>query len=146
MAKWVVLAFDDDKEADNFVNQILKANESQFEGEQVLATLPVPTFVEAVYKKPTRYCNCVNDPSVKLSGRRVRGWTKGLKFGWYVCPKCRRPANYQGRIWETLFRNLLTNPLEQKDETNQKGLADHSQSSQAGSSSTGDLGSSLGGN
>lgn len=45
--------------------------------------------VRAVYKKPTQFCDSATH---KGSGRRVMGFTRGTKFGWWLCTQCKKPT------------------------------------------------------
>jgi hypothetical protein len=79
MAKYVLVAFDDDSEADTFTKMLI-------EGAMPDATMRV----EAVFKKPTKFCEC-ETPSEKSS--------RGQKWGWWLCrnPGCGKPKrdNFQ---------------------------------------------------
>lgn len=100
MAKYVLLAFDDDAEADKFV---------EHHGEGIMLSAPMeepglytylkPT-VRAVFKKPTQFCSCTGEKS----------FTRGQKYGWWVHAKCKKPMEgwAAGDIWYTaLGTNLL---------------------------------------
>lgn len=105
MAKYILLAFDDDSEADKFVD---------YHDQGVILSIPAyelnttydpnsvylkPT-VRAVFKKPTQFCECTGEKS----------FTRGRKYGWYVHAKCGKPTTgwAHGDIWYTaLGLNLL---------------------------------------
>lgn len=85
MAVYVLLAFDDDQVAKDFVL------ETYIMGEIT---------VRAVYKKPVQFCKC----------NRTSGWTRGKRFGWWVCADCGKPGEAWGKgfVWYTaLGTNLL---------------------------------------
>lgn len=43
----------------------------------------------AVFKAPTKFCN----PSDGHRGKKTEaGWTRGMKYGWWVCGKCKKPT------------------------------------------------------
>jgi len=93
MAKYVLLEFNNDEEADGFTGMIV--------GASVTGSLTI----KAVFKKPTQFCECV----VK-SDKSVRG----RKWGWWVHKECGRPKR---GIWQHP-RNLLDpidlNPKERR--------------------------------
>lgn len=50
--------------------------------------------VRGVYKMPRSFCN-------ELNHGKQRGFTKGQRFGWWVCHTCRKPSRpYWTRIFE----------------------------------------------
>lgn len=96
MARYVLLAFDDDKVADVFVEAM---QTSQRDG---MPTVPQRTDVRGVYKKPTKFCDC--------HGIKKRGFFRGPKWGWWVCSQCGRPTVGWGRgdhWFLALGKNLL---------------------------------------
>jgi hypothetical protein len=88
MAKYILLRFEDEDEAELFKKYY-----------------PVAAELKGVYKAPTMFCHCT---SVK-----GRGWTKGQKWGWWVCDICGKPSP---KAQETLIKesafgfNLLESP------------------------------------
>jgi hypothetical protein len=94
VAKYVLLQFDDDKDADAFVG------ETQQEGLLVGTRWP-RVLVRAVYKKPTQFCKCTSEKP---------GYSRGKKFGWWVHAACGKPreAWARGDHWyDALGNNLL---------------------------------------
>jgi hypothetical protein len=70
--KYVVLRMEDNDEPDVCVNQELVG----------------------VFKAPTSYC----DPSDGHRGKKTdAGWTRGKKYGWWVCAACKKPSRAWGR-------------------------------------------------
>lgn len=72
--------------------------------------LPGHPEIIAVYRAPTVFCDCV---SVKN-----RGWTKGQKWGWWVCDICGKPSKlaHNNTIQENTFGfNLLSHIEVQKE-------------------------------
>jgi hypothetical protein len=105
MAKYVLLAFDNDEDADQFI-----AFTNQYKvtliGPQYDAT-ELPTALRAVYKKPTKFCE---GAGCTQSGKGRPGFTRGTKYGWWVCANCKKPARpwAEGSMWYTaLGLNLL---------------------------------------
>lgn len=123
MAKYVLLTFENDADADNFVEQ--------FQGGKVLIPTPHPklegqysvvsngaltgrgdidgkphdNYVRGVYKQPTQFHD-----SLKCAAGKQVGFTRGTKYGWMVCTKCGKPTSgwAKGDCWYTaLGRNLL---------------------------------------
>jgi ribosomal protein L37AE/L43A len=73
MAKYVLLEFDDDAEAESFSNILIEDTTRNNSGSMR---------VRGVFKKPTQFCSCV--PMEKSSVR-------GAKWGWWICKKCGKP-------------------------------------------------------
>ena len=95
MARYVVLYFEDNAEAESLVHRHDPLNPQ--EGE-----------LKALVPAPTKFCDgaaCI------LSGsKRGRGWTRGLKFGWWVCSICRKPSRRWGQSYAAVLgagKNLL---------------------------------------
>lgn len=99
MAKYVLLEFGDDEEADEFCQRFTEDVEERAKYQRV----GIYAFVRAVYKKPTKFCECKGD-------MRKRAFTRGRKYGWWVCTKCGKPTAAWGRgdhWFLALGRNLL---------------------------------------
>lgn len=97
MAAYVLLAFDDDEDAKEFVIDALY--DGVFKTHTNYITDKV--VVRAVYKKPVMFCNC---------STHTDGWTRGKRFGWWACAKCGKPGEAwaKGFAWYTaLGTNLL---------------------------------------
>lgn len=95
----VVLEFEDESQAKVFVRACLGTDFWENVGE----VNPI-----AVFKMPTKFC----DPSDgHRSGRKTyQGWTRGKKYGWWVCARCGKPTKLwaSGRQWVfSLGFNLL---------------------------------------
>lgn len=86
MAKYVVLQVDDDREADKVIDALQRGDYIGLEAPLVFGT----TKVVGVFKKPTLFCDSVvgRHSSKKTQG----GWTRGLKYGWWVCAICKKPS------------------------------------------------------
>jgi hypothetical protein len=102
MARYVLLSFDNDKEADDFVQATQERKTvAVASATEVVANLYEAT-VRAVFKKPTIFCQC--------TAIKHRGWTRGKKFGWWVCSQCHKPSRgwAHGDMWyAALGTNLL---------------------------------------
>lgn len=100
MAKYVLLAFDDDAQADAFVKTTQENGLVVNEGESVFKFY-VP-LIRAVFKRPTLYCTCKYN-------KNDRGFTRGKKYGWWV-HSCGKPTKAwaRGEHWFlSLGKNLL---------------------------------------
>lgn len=75
MAKYVVLSFKDNDDADEYVQELTKSFEHSLAAEVV-----------GVFQQPTQFCTCQGTKG------RISAWTKGLKYGWWVCKRCKKPA------------------------------------------------------
>jgi hypothetical protein len=87
MAKYVLVAFDNDKEADNFVEML------GFSWNSPTATV----HVKGVWKKPTLFCECPN-PDYKS--------VRGLSHGWRVHKACGKPRR---GLWQSPDNKLDPN-------------------------------------
>jgi hypothetical protein len=95
MAKYVLLSFDKDEDADTFVEDCQAYPESK-----ILTPCQendVHGVVEAVFKKPTKFCECTP------TQRRGKVGVTGAKFGWYVCGNCHKPAKGGGQTIPNLL-------------------------------------------
>lgn len=101
MATYVLLVFDDDEDAKEFV--IDKRYDCRFQTHTNYEGRI--NRVRAVYKKPVKFCACDNNRD---------GFTRGKKYGWWVCARCGYPmqAWAEGECWFTaLGTNLLPKEL-----------------------------------
>jgi hypothetical protein len=100
MARYVLLAFDKDSDADAFVKNVQENNGAALvEGYDHGI---IQAFVRGMWQKPTIFCQCT-----QIKGR---GWTRGKKRGWWVCTKCARPSMgwARGDVWYTaLGTNMM---------------------------------------
>lgn len=100
MAKYVLLAFDDDKEADKFIEQTQRAH--GIYDDEGGGHMSYACDVRGVYRKPTKFCDCKTT--------KHRGFTRGKKYGWWVCSQCGKPTVGWGRgdhWFLALGKNLL---------------------------------------
>jgi hypothetical protein len=100
MARYVLLEFSDNKEADLFTVAIGQAGGVFFSSDSGTGVGaygyidPTKVRARAVFAKPTGFCEC---PTLSDNSSR------GKKWGWYVCVKCKKPREGQ---WQHP-RNLL---------------------------------------
>lgn len=90
MAMTVVLTFEKDSEAIDFALANVETTGREVKG---------------LYKLPTLYCDCTSGKKTEIA------FTKGLKYGWWVCAKCRKPKRlYWQNIWKdnTFGKNILS--------------------------------------
>ena len=96
MAKYLLLAFDEDADAEEFAKAML--------AKRVMPALPDKPGItlRGMWKKPTMFCQC--------TAIKGRAWTRGKKWGWWVCTQCGRPSVgwSRGDVWYTaLGKNIL---------------------------------------
>jgi hypothetical protein len=112
----VVVEFetDADAEAKAFVKAALQNDIYASFGEWLEGIKGYPKVV-AAYKKPTKFC----EPQDGHRGTKTTGgWTRGKKYGWWVCGVCGKPTKRwaTGDIWHySMGYNLLPpsiSPLE----------------------------------
>lgn len=81
MALAVLVIFDDDNDALNFVEIVDEKKSFMY----TMGDIKAP----AIYKFPTMY----HAPFDTHGGKKTEvGWTKGQKYGWWVCGTCRKPS------------------------------------------------------
>lgn len=110
MAVRVVLEFDDEEGAKAFVKStildgcVYGDRVSDYPEDDRASYLMK---VIGVFKKPTKYCD-PNDGHRR--GKTSSAWTRGKKYGWWVCAVCGKPTEKwaTGRLWQySMGFNLL---------------------------------------
>jgi hypothetical protein len=99
MARYVVLAFDDNDKAVEFIKQVAAKPE-------------LPYTVEALTMKPTLFCECSSSPGsgTRYGNKKITPFQKGTKWGMWVCAKCKKPSKFWGQCYGAVIssaRNLL---------------------------------------
>jgi hypothetical protein len=80
MARYVVLSFEDNEDAETFIQHC--------DGQ---SSIIVTGKVEALIAKPTMFCP--NSAAGGCpTGKRTHSFTRGLKWGWWVCAVCKKPV------------------------------------------------------
>lgn len=103
MARYVVLSFEDNTKAETFISDKLVLGpdlQDLFAG-----TLLGEAKVEAIFAKPTKFCECT---------KKRKGWFRGKKYGWWVCSNCGLPTANGGDLTRLQAiigqgKDLLTN-------------------------------------
>ena len=102
--RYVVLKFDDNDDAEAFVQLALRDPIKEYEA-------------MGLFAGPTQFCTCTG-------GRgRIHSWTRGQRFGWWVCKSCKKPSEATGgplqqmRAVVSQSRNLLVADEEQAPAT-----------------------------
>jgi hypothetical protein len=108
VAKYLLLQCDNEEIADLIVKAIQEGNLGCYQeniGEsdppgwsQIFGGLKL----RALFKKPTKFCECTNV--------KKRGFTRGQKYGWWVCDQCKRPTQGWARLelaYQVFGKNLL---------------------------------------
>lgn len=119
MAKYILLSFEDDADADAFVNAMEPGHDGgallgdkprviflrdEIQDGQIYGGFEKEVFVRGVYKRPTKYCDCTYSRNGK------DGFTRGKKYGWWVHSRCGKPKKgwAEGDLWyHSLGKNLL---------------------------------------
>jgi hypothetical protein len=102
MSVYVMLTFDNDDEAHEFVKEALTQGYAMTADEKTNVRKRFFN-IRGVWKKPTIFCTCD-------STERKVGFTRGKKYGWWVHAKCGKPSQLwaAGNAWHSsLGRNLL---------------------------------------
>ena len=93
MARYVVLSFEDNEEADMFVAStiaFLPASNASDDPE-IARTVEVV----GLYAQPTQFCDL---PHTKAEWKEYeskhakQAWTRGAKYGWIICVICHKPS------------------------------------------------------
>jgi hypothetical protein len=82
MSVYVILKFDEDVDAMEFVKAQLDERVVVVYNDDRYDPADVHAEVAAVIKRPVRFCHCE---------KRV-GWTRGKLYGWWVCASCGYPT------------------------------------------------------
>lgn len=88
MARYVVVEFDDNGVADEFVQLIADRNkQSRKQGE------PLGGRIVGVFVKPGKTCECSDRNRANYGDKNWKhaAIARGEKFGWWVCTRCNRP-------------------------------------------------------
>jgi hypothetical protein len=88
MARIVVLSFDSNEAAESFA--AVSMNDD------------VPYKVEAMIARPTTGCRGPHRVPGKM--KPERGWSRTIRFGWFVCAVCKKPS-------ATVVRDFIANML-----------------------------------
>lgn len=121
MARYVLLAFESNVEAETFVNAVpieggvfFIGSDGHFNNVTVEKTR-----VRGLWAKPTKMCECPNTV--------LRNFVRGPKFGWYSCAKCSgtHPGWARGEhLYQSLGKNMLPVSAE-APEWRGEGIANH---------------------
>lgn len=120
MARWVLLAFEDDAVAKSFVALVQKGVED-WHGESMedaasAGVLAVSSStVDGVFGKPTKFCDCSNKKS---------GWRRGQKHGWWIHANCGRPSKPYGTSISAVIGSAI-NLLKEKSDGKETDKDNH---------------------
>lgn len=99
--QYVVLQIDSNDVSNRFVEDMLRAPEGG------MPFVPQTARIVGQFQGPTNFC----DPSDGHRGRKTdAGWTRGKKYGWWVCGSCKKPTRAWGKNLNAVLssaRNLL---------------------------------------
>jgi hypothetical protein len=102
MARYVILSFEDDNVAEEFVKEmeVSVLTTIDYGREHVRETYPAVK-VEAMMQKPTKLCEAGGCRSETT--KRVVGFARGKRHGWWICKVCGRP----GAAWASSLGAVL---------------------------------------
>lgn len=87
MARYVVVEFDDNAAAEEFIQQVAEGNQKARK-----MNLPWTKRIAGVFVKPGRTCTCWNKERINYGDKNEQhGIARGEKFGWWVCTNCNKP-------------------------------------------------------
>lgn len=105
MARAVVLFFENNQDAEAYIaHESFLRNTYEFAPDEIVGVYPVPTM----------FCD-PSDPIHKGKGKTGRGYTKGLKYGWWVCAVCKKPSGRNSNR-ETLVRSVVSQAVNMLDQ------------------------------
>lgn len=97
MAKYVVIEFDNDEDADYEIEHF-NTSDARIVG---------------LYKKPTIFCEHTD------ARKPPKGWTRGKKYGWWICTECGKPSQQWSRALPSMMGvNLLHHKELNNDQSN----------------------------
>jgi hypothetical protein len=88
VARAVVLYFEDNNECDKFLEAFKDGD--VVNDQRQYPDDPTENFdmvIPLVVAVPTLFCSCTR-------GIKNQGWTRGLKWGWWVCTLCHKPSGH----------------------------------------------------
>lgn len=93
MARYVVVEFIDNADAEEFIQREAERNEQT---RKILPGTPFKRRVVGVFVKPASICVCWDWQKANYRGpdplkNKNRGIAEGLTFGWWVCSTCKKP-------------------------------------------------------
>jgi hypothetical protein len=86
MGRYVVIDFDDNKDAEAFLEGLKTGHMDGHKLRQVSAR------VVGIFVKPGRTCKCPDAFRINYGDKNQQeGISRGAKFGWWVCTRCGKP-------------------------------------------------------
>lgn len=87
MARYVVVEFADNAQAEDFIQRLRQDNEADRRERR-----PFTTRVAGVFVKPGKTCMCWDRNAINYGDKnRKGGIARGERFGWWVCTICNKP-------------------------------------------------------
>ena len=102
--KYIVLKLNEDDQSESLIEFLKNQWLLTEEGIGALSK----TELTGVFKGPTTFCNNSDGHRGK---KTEAGWTRGKKYGWWVCGKCKKPTERWSNNLNAVLssaRNLLT--------------------------------------
>lgn len=96
MAMLVLLSFEDDEAALKFTEAALDEKVFIADARSNMSRMR-DLEPQALYKMPTMWC-----PSHSGLKKTEAGFTKGIKYGWWVCAHCGKPRKM---AWDNMLKN-----------------------------------------
>jgi hypothetical protein len=97
MARIIILSIPDNAEAEDFARWMLDRD-----GREDQPVVPPGATIEAMVARPTVACRGPHRVPGKIKSQM--SWTRTVKFGWWVCGVCKKPA-------ATIVRDFVENML-----------------------------------
>lgn len=89
MARYVLLSFEDNAEAEKFVEEGIGIGRVL---ESMTGDLKMRFKILAMFAQPTQFCGGAAAGCTQTG--RVRAYSRGKKYGWWVCVGCMKPAKH----------------------------------------------------
>lgn len=122
MARYLLLSFQDDQEAEKFLTAVtnnrsvgdeklhhvfygLPKDPADPKGGVIMNGLPTNVYVRGMWQNPTKYCECT-------TRERAKGFSLSRKYKWWVHAQCGKPTrNWAQMVGDRLFKALGKNLL-----------------------------------
>lgn len=82
--RYIVLGIEDNDVAEQLANDLVKSPR------QGMPFVPQGASIVGMFAVPTKFCD--DEPSGHRGRKTEAGWTRGKKYGWWVCGACKKPT------------------------------------------------------
>jgi hypothetical protein len=94
--RYVVLAIEDNEAAQRLTEEMQTVETHGY------PFVPQGASIAGMFAVPTKFCD--DEPAGHRGKKTQAGWTRGKKYGWWVCGSCKKPT----KAWGTNLNSLLS--------------------------------------